>query len=68
MLSGQGVINEIDSDTPGMDTREFIELYDGGSGGTPLDSLTLVFSTATGMRPSSPLISMDNPPTRRVIS
>lgn len=37
------MINEIDSDTPGADTQEFVELYDGGAGGTSLDGLTLVF-------------------------
>ena len=36
------IINEIDADTPGSDTREFVELYDGGSGHTPLDDLVLV--------------------------
>ncbi|HMT20158.1 MAG TPA: Ig-like domain-containing protein, partial [Promineifilum sp.] len=37
------VINEIDPDTPGTDVAEFIELYDGGVGQTPLDGLSLVF-------------------------
>ncbi|MBP6015508.1 MAG: Ig-like domain-containing protein [Candidatus Promineofilum sp.] len=36
------LINEIDADTMGSDTAEFIELYDGGSGHTPLDGLALV--------------------------
>lgn len=36
------VINEVDADTPGSDTAEFIELYDGGAGNTPLDGLVLV--------------------------
>ncbi|PJF25848.1 MAG: hypothetical protein CUN53_10690, partial [Phototrophicales bacterium] len=36
------VINELDSDTPGTDALEFIELYDGGVGNTPLDGLVLV--------------------------
>src|SRR3990172_8891658 len=44
----QVVINEIDSDTPGTDTLEFIELYDGGSGGSPLDGLVLVFFNGNG--------------------
>lgn len=35
-------INEVDSDTPGSDTAEFIELYDGGAGNTSLDGLVLV--------------------------
>jgi hypothetical protein len=37
------VINELDSDTPGDDTREFIELFDGGVGGTSLGGLVVVF-------------------------
>lgn len=37
------VINEIDSDTPGTDALEFVELFDGGSGNTSLDGLVLVF-------------------------
>jgi DNA/RNA endonuclease G (NUC1) len=37
------VINEVDSDTPGTDAAEFVELYDGGTGNTPLDGLVVVF-------------------------
>ena len=37
------IINELDSDTPGADVAEFVELYDGGAGLTHLDGLTLVF-------------------------
>ena len=37
------LINEIDPDTPSSDVAEFIELYDGGVGSTPLDGLVLVF-------------------------
>ncbi len=37
------VINEVDADTPGTDAAEFVELYDGGAGGTSLDGLSLVF-------------------------
>ena len=37
------VINEVDVDTPSSDTAEFIELFDGGSGNTPLDGLAIVF-------------------------
>ncbi|GAA4109348.1 hypothetical protein GCM10022393_05890 [Aquimarina addita] len=36
------VINELDSDTNGTDTLEFIELYDEGVGNTPLDGYVLV--------------------------
>src|SRR4030095_14145762 len=35
-------INEIDSDTPAIDTAEFIELFDGGVGNTALDGLAVV--------------------------
>ncbi len=37
------VINELDSDTPGTDEAEFIELFDGGTGNTALDGLVVVF-------------------------
>jgi endonuclease G len=37
------IINEIDSDTPGTDAAEFVELYDGGVGNTRLDGLVVVF-------------------------
>ncbi len=36
-------INEVDSDTPGSDAMEFVELYDGGVGNTALDGLVVVF-------------------------
>ncbi|MCH9647374.1 MAG: thrombospondin type 3 repeat-containing protein [Deltaproteobacteria bacterium] len=36
------LINEADADTPSIDTAEFIELFDGGVGNTPLDGLVLV--------------------------
>ncbi len=36
------IINEVDADTAGIDSLEFIELYDGGVGNTPLDGLVLV--------------------------
>ncbi|MDG1209051.1 MAG: ExeM/NucH family extracellular endonuclease [Paracoccaceae bacterium] len=32
-------INEVDADTPGTDAAEFIELYDGGVGGSSLDGM-----------------------------
>ncbi len=41
-LARHMVINEVDADTPGVDTAEFIELFDGGDGNTPLDGLTVV--------------------------
>ena len=37
------IINEVDSDTPGTDIAEFVELYDGGVGNTHLDGLVVVF-------------------------
>ena len=37
------VINEIDSDTDGVDMLEFVELYDGGVGNVSLDAMALVF-------------------------
>lgn len=36
------IINEVDADNPSTDDMEFIELFDGGSGNTPLDGMTLV--------------------------
>ncbi len=37
------IINELDSDSPGTDAAEFVELYDGGVGNTNLNGLVLVF-------------------------
>lgn len=37
------IINEVDSDTPGADVAEFVELYDGGIGNTTLDGYVVVF-------------------------
>jgi endonuclease G len=37
------IINEVDADTPGADAAEFVELFDGGAGNTPLDGLVVVF-------------------------
>lgn len=39
---GDVIINEVDADTPGYDSEEFIELYDGGIGFTPLDGMVVV--------------------------
>ncbi|WP_233378925.1 endonuclease/exonuclease/phosphatase family protein [Maribellus sp. CM-23] len=36
------IINEVDADTPGTDTEEFIELYDGGLGNKALDGYIVV--------------------------
>jgi endonuclease G, mitochondrial len=45
--AGIVMINEVDADTPGSDTAEFIELYDGGTGNTPLDGLVVVLFDGT---------------------
>jgi len=42
------LINEADADTPSTDTLEFIELYDGGVGSTPLDGLVVVLFNGNG--------------------
>ncbi len=42
-VATQMLINEVDADTPGTDTAEFIELFDGGAGSTYLDGLVVVF-------------------------
>ena len=36
------VISELDSDQPSTDAAEFVEIFDGGAGGTSLDGVTLV--------------------------
>jgi hypothetical protein len=47
--AGGGVlINEVDADNPGTDTLEFVELYDGGVGSTPLDGLVVVLYNGNG--------------------
>jgi DNA/RNA endonuclease G (NUC1) len=45
--AGTVMINEVDADTPGSDAAEFIELFDGGAGYTPLDGLVVVFFDGT---------------------
>ena len=47
------MINEVDADTPGSDTAEFVELYDGGVGNTPLDGLVVVFFNGDRQRARS---------------
>ncbi len=42
LVNSPVVINEVDADTAGSDTLEFIELYDGGVGNTSLDGLVVV--------------------------
>jgi len=58
----QVVINEFDADTPGNDMAEFVELYDGGAGNTPLDGMVLVFfngSTSATLRGSYEAFDLD---------
>lgn len=43
VVANNVIINELDSDTPGTDAAEFIELYDGGVGNTSLTGLAVVF-------------------------
>ncbi len=43
VVANNVIINELDSDTPGADAAEFVELYDGGVGNTSLSGLVLVF-------------------------
>jgi predicted extracellular nuclease len=42
------ILNEVDSDTLGTDALEFIELYDGGRGNTPLNGLVVVLYNGNG--------------------
>lgn len=44
------LINEVDADTAGVDTAEFIELYDGGDGSTVLDGMEVVLYTGADDR------------------
>lgn len=44
----QLVINEVDADTAGSDSQEFIELFDGGIGNTVLDGFSVVFYNGNG--------------------
>ena len=42
MVASTMLINEVDVDQTGTDTSEFVELYDGGVGNTPLNGLVMV--------------------------
>ncbi len=42
------VINEVDADTAGTDTMEFVELFDGGTGNTSLSGFVLVVYNGNG--------------------
>ena len=52
-------INEIDADTIGSDKLEFIELYDGGIGNTPLDGLVLVLYNGSDSRSYNSAFDLD---------
>ena len=53
------LINEVDSDTPGSDLLEFVELYDGGDGNTALDGLTVVFYNGSDNQSYGSSIDLD---------
>ena len=54
------LINELDAQTPSTDVEEFIELYDGGTGSTPLDGLVIVlFNGGSDGDPSYRVIDLD---------
>jgi uncharacterized repeat protein (TIGR01451 family) len=47
------IINEIDAQTPGTDSAEFIELYDGGAGNTSLNNMVLVWFNGSAANDAS---------------
>ncbi|TSA25442.1 DUF5017 domain-containing protein [bacterium] len=53
------LINEIDADTPGTDSAEFIELYDGGVGNTALDGLVIVKYNGSDNQSYTPAYDLD---------
>jgi cysteine-rich repeat protein len=53
------IINEVDSDTPGTDTLEFIEIYDGGVGNTPLDGYAVVLYNGSDNLSYTPAFDLD---------
>ena len=50
LCASKVLINEINADSPGSDVQEYIELSDGGIGGTSLDGLILVLYNGNGDR------------------
>jgi len=52
-------INEVDADTAGSDTLEFIELYDGGIGNTSLDGLIIVLYNGSDSRSYNTAIDLN---------
>ena len=53
------VINEIDADQAGTDTLEFIELFDGGVGNTPLDGFVVVLYNGGDTQSYTPVFDLD---------
>lgn len=53
------MINEVDADTPGSDVAEFIELYDGGIGCTPLHGLVVVLYNGSDDASYEPAFDLD---------
>lgn len=53
------LINEVDADTAGIDTLEFVELYDGGTGNTPLDGLVVVLYNGSDNRSYNSAFDLD---------
>jgi len=52
-------INEVDADTSGSDKLEFLELYDGGIGNTPLDGLVVVLYNGSDSRSYNAAFDLD---------
>ncbi len=59
VTDSQILINEVDADTAGSDTLEFIELYDGGVGNTPLDGLVVVLYNGSDNRSYNSAFDLD---------
>jgi len=53
------VINEVDADQAGTDAGEFIELYDGGVGNTPLDGFVVVLFNGSDDQSYTPAFDLD---------
>ncbi|MCK5376611.1 MAG: lamin tail domain-containing protein, partial [Acidobacteria bacterium] len=53
------VINEVDADQTSTDNAEFVEIYDGGAGGTDLSGLVLVLYNGSDDASYTPAIDLD---------
>ncbi len=53
------LINEADSDNLSTDTQEFIELFDGGTGNTPLDGLVVILFNGSDNLSYLPVFDLD---------